>query len=80
LYPTPAHDDAVIDETLAAFDGALEVVASAWATGSTNGFLRGPAVKPVFRRYQECMKSRCGREYPDEVLEPCCHQVPGGRA
>ena len=48
LYPTPAHDDGVIDETLAAFDGALAVVARAWQTGSTKGFLRGPAAKPVF--------------------------------
>ncbi len=72
MYPTPAHDDQVIDETLAAFDGALGVVATAWRAGSPMGHLRGPAAKPVFRRYAECMKSRCGREYPDEGQEPCC--------
>lgn len=72
MYPTPAHDEHVLDETLAAYDGALRVVAKAWQTGSTQGFLKGPAAKPVFRRHQECLKSRCGREHPDEGQEPCC--------
>lgn len=74
MYPTPAHDNQVIDETLAAYDGALAVVAQAWKTGSTKDFLRGPAAKPVFRKYAECVKSRCGRDYPGEGLEPCCAQ------
>lgn len=72
LYPTLSHDDAVCDETLAAFDAAIARVAEAWATGSTAGFLEGPAIKPVFRKFQECVKSRCGRVYPDEAEEPCC--------
>jgi glutamate-1-semialdehyde 2,1-aminomutase len=75
IYPTPAHDDKVIDETLAAFDGALEVVATAWRTGSAYPALRGPAAKPVFRRFAECVKSRCGREFPDEGQERCCQKA-----
>jgi glutamate-1-semialdehyde 2,1-aminomutase len=74
LYPTPSHDAAVIDETVAAFQGALERVAEAWATGSVRGFLEGPAIKPVFRSYAECVKSRCGRLHDDEPKEPCCRQ------
>jgi glutamate-1-semialdehyde 2,1-aminomutase len=72
LYPTLSHDDAVIDETVEAFDGALHAVAEAWRTGTVKGALEGPAIKPVFRRYAECVKSRCGREHPDEPQEPCC--------
>ena len=72
LYPTPSHDESVIDETVTAFDGALSTVAAAWSTGSACGALEGPAIKPVFRRYAECVKSRCGRTYPDEEKEPCC--------
>jgi len=72
LYPTLSHDDGVCNETVAAFDAALGRVARAWATGSVKGFLEGPALKPVFRKYQECVKTRCGRIYPGEEKEPCC--------
>jgi glutamate-1-semialdehyde 2,1-aminomutase len=72
LYPTLSHDDAVCDETIAAFDAAIARVAEAWATRSTAGFLECPAIKPVFRKFQECVKSRCGRVYPGEAKEPCC--------
>lgn len=72
IYPTPSHGDDVCRETVEAFDGALTRVAEAWKSGSTRGFLRGPVVKPVFRKYQECSKSRCGRLHPDESQESCC--------
>jgi glutamate-1-semialdehyde 2,1-aminomutase len=72
LYPTLSHDDGICDETVAAFDAALARTADAWATGSTQGFLEGPAIKPVFRKFQECVKSRCGRIYPGEAKESCC--------
>jgi glutamate-1-semialdehyde 2,1-aminomutase len=69
---TVSHDDAVIDETVAAFDAALDRVAGAWATGSVKGFLEGPAIRPVFRAFQECVKGRCGRLHADEGKEACC--------
>jgi glutamate-1-semialdehyde 2,1-aminomutase len=72
LYPTLSHDEAIVDETVAVFDRALVRVREAWETGSTAGFLEGPAIKPVFRKFQECVKSRCGRIYADEAKEPCC--------
>jgi glutamate-1-semialdehyde 2,1-aminomutase len=46
-----AHDDAAIAQTVEAIDGALEIYARAIAAGSTDGFLRGRPVKPVWRRY-----------------------------
>jgi glutamate-1-semialdehyde 2,1-aminomutase len=72
LYPTLSHDDAVCDETLTAFAAAMQRVAEAWPTGSAAGLLEGPAIKPVFRKFQECVKSRCGRVYGGEPKEPCC--------
>jgi glutamate-1-semialdehyde 2,1-aminomutase len=72
LCLTPSHDAGIVDETVGAFDRALARIAEAWQTGSTAGFLEGQAIKPVFRKFQECVKSRCGRTYPDEAKEPCC--------
>lgn len=69
---TVSHDDAVIAETVAAFDAALARVAKAWQSGSVAGFLEGPAIRPVFRSFQECVKGRCGRLHPGEEQEPCC--------
>jgi glutamate-1-semialdehyde 2,1-aminomutase len=78
LYPTPAHDQAVIDETVSAFDGALARVAEVWRSGPATAALEGPAIKPVFRRYAECVKSRCGRVHSGEEQEPCCRQSDAG--
>jgi glutamate-1-semialdehyde 2,1-aminomutase len=72
LYPTASHTDVVCDETVAAFDRALARVAEAWDAGTTAGYLAGPPIKPVFRKFQECVKTRCGRIYPEEAAEPCC--------
>lgn len=77
VYPTLSHDGDVCDETAAAFDAALGVASHAWATGSVKGFLEGPAIKPVFRKFQECVKTRCGRIYADERKEPCCGSGAG---
>jgi glutamate-1-semialdehyde 2,1-aminomutase len=72
LFPTITHDDGIVEETVAAFDGALGRVRRALDTGSVAGFLEGPAIKPVFRTYQECVKGRCGRLHADERKEACC--------
>ncbi len=45
-----AHDDAAIRHTLRALDGALAVYAQALDAGTTDGFLVGRPVQPVFRR------------------------------
>lgn len=74
MYPTASHDDRVCDETVTAFERALPRVADAWKSGSVQGYLNGPAIRPVFRTYQECVKGRCGRLHPDEPKEPCCGQ------
>lgn len=72
MYPTASHDEGVCDETVAAFERALPRVAAAWRTGTVSGALEGPAIRPVFRKFQECVKGRCGRVHADEPKEPCC--------
>lgn len=72
LFPTPSHDQAVLDETATAFDRALDVVAGAWPSGTAVPLLEGPAIRPVFRSFEECVKGRCGRLHADEPKEPCC--------
>jgi glutamate-1-semialdehyde 2,1-aminomutase len=72
MYPTASHDEQVCEETVAAFQRALPRVAEAWKSGSVEGYLEGPAIRPVFRKFQECVKGRCGRVHADEPKEACC--------
>ncbi len=51
LAPSFSHWDGEIDQTLEAARGALRAVRTAIDRGSTDGLLAGPAVKPVFRRF-----------------------------
>ena len=44
-----SHDDAAVDQTIEAVDGALEVYARALEEG-VEEYLVGEPVKPVFRR------------------------------
>lgn len=50
LVVSYAHTDAVVDLTLAAFDGALGVYRKALENG-VDGYLHGRPVQPVFRRF-----------------------------
>jgi glutamate-1-semialdehyde 2,1-aminomutase len=48
---TPSHGAQEVDDTVLAFDRACAVYSQALNQGSVEGFLIGPAVKPVFRRH-----------------------------
>jgi len=50
FYPTWSHQDSEISFLVHAFDSACSVYKAAINYGSTNGFLIGQAVKPVFRK------------------------------
>lgn len=50
LVVSYSHDDQAVDETLAAFAGALPVYRRALEDG-VEGYLRGRPVQPAFRRY-----------------------------
>ena len=51
VCPSFRHGPSEIDATAAAVDGACAVYAKALETGSVDGFLVGPAAKPVFRKF-----------------------------
>ena len=45
------HGDSELDQTLSATREALKVVRQAVEAGTTDGLLRGRAIKPVFRKF-----------------------------
>lgn len=51
VCPSYRHSGAEVDRTLEAVDRAAAVYARAVAAGSTEGLLRGPAIRPVFRKF-----------------------------
>jgi glutamate-1-semialdehyde 2,1-aminomutase len=51
VCPSFRHGAAELDATAAALDGTCAVYAKALAAGSVEGFLVGPAAKPVFRKF-----------------------------
>jgi glutamate-1-semialdehyde 2,1-aminomutase len=51
FVPSVAHTDAVVDETIGIVGDALEVYVQALDAGTTDGFLVGRPVQPVFRRH-----------------------------
>jgi len=50
FYPTWSHQQTALDIIEAAFDGACVTYRRAIASESCNGYLVGPAAKPVFRK------------------------------
>lgn len=50
ICPSFRHGQSELDQTLEAFDRACEVQARALEAGTTDGFLHGPAARPVFRK------------------------------
>lgn len=53
FYPTPAHTDELIDETLAAWPQALERLRDFYE-GRADARLIGEAIRPVFRAFNSC--------------------------
>jgi len=72
LCPAFRHGDAEISQTFEAFESACAVYARALEKKTVEGFLEGPAAKPVFRTYNDCQQSRCGRLHPDAPKLSCC--------
>lgn len=50
LFLTPSHGDEELGLSVSAFDAACEVYAQAIDANAVEGFLTGPAIKPVFRK------------------------------
>lgn len=69
---TAAHGPGELEETLGALRAGMRKVKRAVASGDVDGSFEGDAVRPVFRRYNRCMSTPCGRVDPSAPRLPCC--------
>ena len=69
---TAAHGDAELELTLDALGAGMQRVRSVLDSGDVEGSFEGPAVKPVFRTFNRCMQSHCGRLDPSQPQLRCC--------
>lgn len=74
---TYAHGEAELSMTLDALQHAMRKVRRALEEERVEQSFEGESVKPVFRPYNACSQSRCGRLFPDAPKLPCCHEGGG---
>jgi glutamate-1-semialdehyde 2,1-aminomutase len=79
LCPAFRHGEAEISQTLEAFEAACAMYGRALEKKTVEGFLEGPATKPVFRTYNDCQQSLCGRLNADAPKRSCCLGQLGDR-
>ncbi len=78
---TTAHTDSVIDQTAEAVAGALAVYGRALDAGSTDGFLLGRPVQPVFRKKAGTVWTSVSRPSGDGAVSeaPAVRTTPHAR-
>jgi glutamate-1-semialdehyde 2,1-aminomutase len=70
---TYAHGDAELAKTFAALQAGMQKVRKIISSGvNVESTFTGPAVKPVFRPFNRCKQSNCGRLNPDAPKAACC--------
>jgi glutamate-1-semialdehyde 2,1-aminomutase len=69
---TWSHGDDELEQTFEAFFHAAEKVARVLAGESVEESFAGEAVKPVFRSFNRCAQSRCGRVDASAPRLDCC--------
>jgi glutamate-1-semialdehyde 2,1-aminomutase len=69
---TYSHGDEELERTFAALQLGMRKVKRALETDSVDNSFEGEPVKPVFRPYNRCRQSRCGRIYADAPQLDCC--------
>lgn len=69
---TYSHGEAQLQETLEALSRAMRRVKRALESDSVAESFEGPAVKPVFRPFNRCQQSWCGRLHPESPKRECC--------
>ncbi|HEX6965409.1 MAG TPA: glutamate-1-semialdehyde 2,1-aminomutase [Gemmatimonadaceae bacterium] len=69
---TAAHGDDELAMTLQAVEHGAHRVRRALETGTVDTSFSGNAVRPVFRTYNRCRQSRCGRLHADAPRLACC--------
>jgi len=74
---TYAHGEKELQQTLEALQAGMrklrKIVEEKIPVETTYA---GPAVKPVFRKFNRCMQSVCGREHPGAPQLACCTEKP----
>lgn len=69
---TYSHGEGEIEATLSAIEGTLEKLKRAIDSGGVERSFTGSAVRPVFRPFNSCMQSRCGKLHADAPRLACC--------
>jgi len=69
---TAAHGEAELAQTLEAVRHGARKIGRALENGTVEASFAGEAVKPVFRTYNRCCQSRCGRLHADATKLSCC--------
>lgn len=69
---TYSHREAELEKTFAALAEGMRRVRRTLESGSVDGAFTGPAVKPVFRPFNRCRQSLCGRLNPEAPKLDCC--------
>lgn len=72
VCPCFRHGEKEITRTLEAFDAACAVYGKALERKSVKGLLEGIPARPVFRSFNKCLQTRCGRIYADAEKLSCC--------
>lgn len=71
---TLSHGDDEVQKTLSAVQAAMAKVNRAISSGTVNESFDGRAARPVFRSFNRCCQSRCGRLYPEVAPLDCCRE------
>ncbi|MEA2494986.1 MAG: glutamate-semialdehyde -aminomutase [Thermoleophilaceae bacterium] len=72
---TWAHREPEIERTIEALGSAIARTADAIKTGAVEERVDGEPVKPVFRPYNRCRQSACGRLVPSAPKLDCCTEA-----
>jgi glutamate-1-semialdehyde 2,1-aminomutase len=71
---TYSHGDEELRRTLEACGEGMAKVRRALERGNVDGSFVGPAVRPVFRPFNRCRQSYCGRLNKDAPQLDCCRE------
>ena len=70
---THSHGAAELEATFAGVQEAARKVRRVLESGAVDASFEGPAVKPVFRKYNRCsLGGACGRDVPGAPKAACC--------
>lgn len=72
---TSAHGEDELDATFTALRAGMRKVRRVVDSGDVDGSFAGEAVKPVFRPYNRCRQSVCGRIDPSAPQLDCCREA-----